>query len=638
MHKLSIPVMFTSMTDETRPKYAEIFKTSSVDRVFLCINDPIFAEKYISENEEKVKKDIAYFKSQGFEVGVWMNAFGHGGPLSHDVDGLAVSDNFTKLEGIGGKNEYSYCPLDENFADLYAKVIQMIANAGPAIIMLDDDYRLNYRNYRMGCTCPLHLNAYYERIGEVIPKEQLEQKVFSGGENFYRTEWLKLMGETLVDFAKKMRSALNEVDSTIRLGICQCWDTWDFEGTDGIELAKAFAGDTKPFLRTIGAAYHNVSVPLTIETNRVQAHWCRDTGVEVFCEGDVYPRPRYNVPSRYLELFDLGLLASGETDGILKYMFDYNRPAEYECGYFKRHQKNEALRNQVKEIFDGKKATGVYIVDEMRKTKQWHLPVETPEGVSDYICAALENARQAKAILVSNAIPVTYEKAGHPLCIMGENAWYAEKEDLQNGSIIDISAAKILTERGIDVGLGSAKAASVAGETYLTENDTITGFEGMELYEITCSSEAKIETVFVPQNTPGSYRYENAEGQRFFVLACSLLREDFGMVKDNANYTANYYRKKQLVSAIEWVSGKKMAAQTTAKCPNLYTIVSEQEDYSRLSTAVINAFTDDAFDIEFELGKTYESIRFINCEGSFDGSKVTVDYMEPYGFAAFEVR
>ena len=116
MYKLSVPVMFTSMTDETRQKYAEVFNDISVDRVFLCINNPIFAEKYICENEEKVKKDIAYFKSQGFEVGVWMNGFGHGGPWSHDVEGLDISDDFTKLEGIDGKNEYSYCPLDEKFS------------------------------------------------------------------------------------------------------------------------------------------------------------------------------------------------------------------------------------------------------------------------------------------------------------------------------------------------------------------------------------------------------------------------------------------------------------------------------------------------------------------------------------------
>ena len=639
MYKYSVPVSFTSMNEETRPKFAEIFKESKIDRVFLCVGDPIPGVTFLRENEEKVKDDIAYFKSQGFEVGVWINAFGHGGPLSHDVNGLDTSDDFTKLEGVDVKNEYSYCPLDEKFAELYATALKLIAKASPSLIMLDDDYRLNYRSYRMGCACPLHMNEYYKRIGEVIPKEELERKVFSGGKNFYRTEWLKLMGETLVNFAKKMREEVNKVDSSVRLGICQCWDTWDAEGTDGIEIANAFAGDTKPFLRTIGAPYHGVTIPLTIETNRLEAHWAKTNGIEVFCEGDVYPRPRYKVPARKLEIYDLALLASGETDGILKYMFDYNRPVEYECGYHERHIKNEGLRTEVKEIFVDKQATGIYVVDEMRKMENWHLPEETPEGVSTYLIRAMETARDAKSILANNAVPTTYKNNGEPLFIMGENAWYVDEENLKNGAVLDVSAAKILCERGIDTGLVSAKKTPCIGETFLKENeDMISGLDGMELYEVACSDKAEVETVFVPSNTPGSYRYENANGQRFFVLACSLMGEECVVPKENTNYTVNYYRKAQMISAIEWVSGKKLAAKTIAKCPDLYTIVSENTDKTALSVAVVNSFIDDAYDIEFTLGKEYSSVRFVGCEGIFDGNTVKINYMEPYSFAAFEVK
>ena len=81
-----------------------------------------------------------------------------------------------------------------------------------------------------------------------------------------------------------------------------------------------------------------------------------------------------------------------------------------------------------------------------------------------------------------------------------------------------------------------------------------------------------------------------------------------------------------------------MAAKTTAACPNLYTIISEREDKSSLSVAVINSFADDAFDIEFELEREYGSVRFVNCIGSLAENKVTIDYMEPYSFAAFEVK
>lgn len=637
MYTYSIPVMFTSMTEETRPSYAAVFKQAQIDRVFLCMNDPLWAAQYLKDHFEKVKTDISYFRNQGFEVGVWINAFGHGGPLSHDVDGLSVSDSFTKLEGIDGRNEYSYCPLDTSFSDMYADVLQQIAAAGPSLIMLDDDYRLNYRNYRLGCTCPLHLEAFYQRIGTVIPKEELETRIFSGPANFYRTEWLSLMRDTLINFARKMRRAVDAVDPTIRMGVCQCWDTWDFEGCDGIELARACAGNTKPFLRTIGAPYHKVSIPLTIETNRLQAHWCKNQGIEVFTEGDVYPRPRYNVPARYLELFDLALLASGETNGILKYMFDYTRPLEYEKGYYERHIKNAPIRKEIAEMFKDAQATGIYIVDAMRKTENWHLPEETPAGISSYLASMMESSRLAKSMLVNNAIPITYERNEHPLFIMGENAWYVDESELSQGAILDISAAMILTKRGIDVGLMDAHPAAIVSETYLTEDDTISGIQNMHLFAVSCSPKAQIETLLNPGKTPGSYHYENTKGQRFFVLASSLLREDFSSCMDIPDYTSNYYRKKQLVSVIEWVSNRPLTVKTTSPCPNLYMIVSENAAHTKASVAIMNAHADDASDIVFSLSKPGCSARFAGCEGVLDGKTVTVSYMEPYGFAAFEV-
>jgi UDP-N-acetylmuramoyl-L-alanyl-D-glutamate--2,6-diaminopimelate ligase len=62
----------------------------------------------------------------------------------------------------------------------------------PDLIMLDDDFRLNSRGYYMGCFCKLHLQKYYEMVGEVIPPEQLEQKIFGGGKNKYRSAYMAL--------------------------------------------------------------------------------------------------------------------------------------------------------------------------------------------------------------------------------------------------------------------------------------------------------------------------------------------------------------------------------------------------------------------------------------------------------------
>lgn len=638
MYKYAAPIMFHSVTEHNRAEIAQSLKECGIERVFFCIV-PYPFEADAQYNTPHMTDTIAYFKAQGLEVGVWFSSFGHGVPLSHESGKDATLIPYTKLEGLGGKNEHSVCPLDEGVVDIFTRRIKEIAAMQPDLIMLDDDYRLNNRNYRMGCTCPLHLQEYYRRIGEVIEKDMLEQVIFSGGANRYRTEWMGLMSDTLVDFAARLRAAVDEVDSSIRMSFCTCWDMWDFDGADCLELAKTLAGGTKPFIRTFGAPYHDQKVSMAIESTRAQAHWCRGSGIELFAEGDVYPRPRYNVPARQLELFDLALIASGETNGILKYMYDYVQPFGYETGYTDRHLAAAELRRELFQATAGKRAVGVRVVDVMHKVEGWQLPENAPEGVAHYLCrAGIEITKTAKCLLTDNAIPTTYESIDAPLFIMGENARHVTEQELDCGAVLDAAAAVILTERGIDVGLLSDEPDTATGETYLKQGDTIKSLDGVRLMGLQCSTNAVVETVLTPTGTPGSYRYENGKGQRFFVIAADLMRGDFVEAEQCPAYTSNYYRKTQLTAAIEYVGRSKMPVKTTAKCPNLYVIATESSDCSALTVSVINPFIDDAADVKFELGKQYSAVRFIGCSGSMSGDTITVQRIEPFGFAAFEVR
>ena len=115
---------------------------------------------------------------------------------------------------------------------------------------------------------------------------------------------MQFSANTLLDFAKKLRATVGAIAPHIRMSACAVLENWDYCGTDMIEIAKD-AGNTKPFVRTIGAAYWPDKLSNMIEDAKLQAKWCRDNGVEVFSEGDVYPRPRYRCSSKRLELYDM---------------------------------------------------------------------------------------------------------------------------------------------------------------------------------------------------------------------------------------------------------------------------------------------------------------------------------------------
>ena len=627
MYQVTVPLYLSVINEESLPVFLEEFQKAKASRVLLCGFGTVFKETSpLHTDAEKIERTIRYFQSHGLEVGLWINCLGHGAALSHEREG--AGQEFTEMEGIhGDKYGFAYCPLDPDFTEAFGKAVGKLAGLHPDLIRLDDDFRLNLRKYYFGCWCPLHLSEYYKRIGEEIPREKLEELIFTGKKNKYRSAYMELAADTLLNFARAMRKAVDAVDPTIRMSACGCFDTWDFEGTDCIEIAKAFAGDTRPFLRTIGAPYHHSELCNVIEESRNQLWWCKDSGVEVITEGDTYPRPRYNVPSKGLELFDLALLADGSADGILKYMTDYVQDVHYEMGYAERHVKNEPLRQGIKELFDGKTPIGVRVHAVMHKVENWDLGDTFQPGVAKKL---IDSVKSPHKIISHNSIPTVYGDGDYPILLCGENARYITEKDLANGAILDIPAARILQEAGVDVGLVSEESGQFAEEYFRKDKDAIRNISDVALKRIVCRENAQVLSVFLPDETPAAYTYENDGGQRFLVLAYDAY--DSGK---NANYFNNYYRQAQLIEAIEWIGGKKLPA-VSVKNPYLYMLTSS--DGEVMSVALFNIFPDDILHPVICLDKEYDEIRFLNCTGTLAGDKVLLSEMGPYAVAAFEVK
>lgn len=631
MYKISVPISFSTLTEENASVYVESAKKCGVQRVFLCgLGNICDRSSILHTNPEKVKKVISIFKENGFEVGIWLSTFGHGAVLSHAY--AQKEQAFQQMVGVyGDVGVYANCPSDESFKKTYCDAVKQIAALGPELIMFDDDFRINWRNcYYMGCFCPTHLKEYYNRIGEEVPREKLEELIFTGGKNKYRTEYMKLMGETLLDFAKALRYAVDTIDCSIRMGACSTPDNWDNSGTDMIEIAKAFAGNTKPFTRVFHAPYSDINIIPAIETVRMQFNWFEETDIECFAEGDVYPRPRYNVPSKVLELYDFALIANGGGDGILNYVYDYSQKPDYETGYLDRYIKNQPTRDKISEFFVGKKPVGVSVFNVIHKIENQKFPKtllkETVRKLLNTMCSP------SRFLISQNSIPSSYTKGDYPLLLLGENGRYVNKEDLSNGAILDIHAAELLAENGIDTGLISAIPKSFDGEFFIKDDDTIRNINNTGLMKIQCNKSAEILSRFIPDNTPAAYLYTNEDGLKFYVLAYDMFYEAENY---NKNYSNNYYRQSQVIGAIEWLCGKKLPA-TCPKNPGLYILASK--DNHAMSVMLLNISLDDVINPEIKLDKKYSEIKFANCCGTLTGDTVYLSDIAPYGLAMFEVK
>ena len=633
MYKISVSISFDSVTVENMYEYINMLKDCKADRVFFCGPGEIHTKNcLLYKKYEQLAEIINTFKIEGFETGVWVSSFGHGVALMTEN----VSDGkneYVQMEGIrGDKGVYANCPLDENFTDAYMQGITKVAMLNPDFIMLDDDFRINTRKYFFGCFCKLHLKRYYEIVGEETPREELEKLILTGGKNKYRDAYLQLAREALITFAKKLRNTVDKTNPNIRVGACTATEIWDLSGTTPIEIAKTLAGNTKPFTRLCGAPYwdkYDMIFPLELE--RVQQKWCENSGVEIFAEGDTYPRPRYNVSSKILELFEYGIIANGGFDGTLSYLFPYLQKPSYETGYVERFVNNAKTKKKISEMFKDKISTGISVLNFHSKIDDYDFPDE----ITDKIKSLLRNSSYpaSGALLSANSIATTYEKSEYPVFIAGENAKYIQKEDLKNGAILDIVAAEILQSLGVDTGLVSIEKIQPMAEYFEEYDGEIRNICKEGYCKIVCSEKAEVSSVFLPDNTPASYYYENDKGNKFFVLAYDMFGA--GLYSHTKDYMNNYYRQAQLVEMVKCLCGKKLPVMCS-KNPNLYTLASKNKD-GEMSVLFLNVFPDDVIKPVIELDKKYEKVECVNCNGTLNGDKLFLSDIKAFDVVAFTV-
>ncbi len=632
MYKISVPITLSNVKRAGRETILSQLKRMKAERVFLSLSN----YELDSDTQKSIFADLAencaFFKSHGFEVGAWIWTFW-----------IKGAHNFCNMRGLDGTeiNEF-ICPTDKKFVKFASEYIKNIAKSGVEIIMFDDDFRYAFLCDSPACLCDNHIKMINEMTGEALTREQLYKQIINGGKNIYRDAYIKANGDAFREFAREMRSAVNEIDQKIRLGTCACLSSWDIDGIMARELAYILAGNTKPFVRLIGAPYWAArkswgnKLQDTIELERMESAWTRDENIEIMAEGDSYPRPRTNCPASFVEGHDTAIRASGCTDGILKYNIDYCSNADYEDGYIKYHEKNSDLYKKIDSAFTNKNATGVRIYEYQSKFADMDIsaPVKCQRPEYMFFSAAART-------LAYNTIPTVYEGAGVCGAVFDENARHIPKDALKGGMIIDAIAAKILTDRGVDVGLtrfngllqnAPEKHLPANVEEHFLHNDNHILSLGSQFFDIEINKSAKVLSDTANGRLPISYIYENADGERFLVLNINtrIVSKD-----PNSNLLYHYERARQYANVIPWLSGKTLPAFVYG-CPSMY--IQCKEDSDTLTVGLWNFFEDTAFSPVVELGNTYSDIEFIQGSGTLSGAKVVLNDIIPYGFTGFILK
>ena len=634
---LTVPVAIQSR-DEL-PQYADFLHRVGAERVFLCWLPHWIDDDAMREETEKNRFYLEYLKNEGFEVGLWIHAFGFGVPITPEQE--RICRDFIKIRDLRGRVAgEAFCPTSEAFCAYMERLVSLAATLPISLLMLDDDFCQSVRP-GIGCACENHLGELRRLSGDpTLHLEDLNEKLFYDADKTLRRIWFDLQGKTLADFARLVRRAADRHNPDLRIGFCAGYTSWDFEGIPATDLTRILAGKNKPFLRTTGAPYwvstnrHNLNLHLQdiVEMTRMQREWAEGSGVEIFDENDNYPRVSTFVPASYQEGFDAAMAVDGGLQPF-KYLFSYVGGILYEQSYVNAHLRNAQRVNRLWQAAEGKQDVGIRVREYRDKARDYDYRPEDEVtfGAGKGQMCGISFPRN-HCIASRNAIPTVYGKAECEI-IFGENAKYIPTDELPKGAILDIRAAEILSERGVDVGLASSVEYLSASsferwkdiDVYLWKPNRFGRAEMKEGVEV-------LSTIGKDPEIPVSYRYENGQGKRFLVFGFDASSLDY-----SSNLFSHYARRQQIAESLDWL-GADVPFRMEGDYPNLYALCKRGKDNSLL-IALFNFAQTPFYDVKLRIvdglsGKTVLS------EGSpvkREGDALVLASLPAFEYASLEI-
>lgn len=629
MFSVKVPLDLQNYSDpEKRRHFCEVVKAAGGTGVLLVV----YPFEHTKKDFVALNEAADYFQKEGLTVSVWyVYSLGHG---NFDAYGVKKSIDYN-----GKESNHAVCPMQKNFIELYTKELKDFVRATKdhcRELYFDDDYRINWICSRPYCFCEEHMDAYRKELGENIDRETLRKKIFSSAQNRYKDAYLKVNAQVLRDFSQAIRAAVDSVDKDYNIGLATGPSLWGIELVNGVEIAQILRAKSKnAILRLSGGPYWCMqTIPKAFELNmgnvidftRRQAKFCKEhyPDAEVLAEADSWPRVRYVTPSSYLENFALAVWADENFDGMFKYFFTCSYGLDFDTGYYKASAANLEMCRKVGEMFRNKKSTGIHPYESIFRFRY--------EDVKDNGLADLEknhiNGGVTSRFLNDLSVPTTFE-AEAPHAVFGDNARDFDVSLLKYGVLLDIDAARILTERGIDVGLRSSKKAdgtSFCEQFEFSQDMPAAPFNAV--YDINVDPRAQVKTyVFNKENRyNGAYFYENEKKEKFYVLPFSV-KENFA----DTLICRTPLRQAQIFEAFQLIHGKPLDA-VCRDVPYLY--VMTKKDESSLAIGLWNFSADRAENICVELNQNYRQAVFLGCSGKLTGNQIRIDKIFSNEFAA----
>ena len=445
---------------------------------------------------------------------------------------IRYASGFSPIEDEQGNRsvESKCCPLDPAFAaDWAAKIRAVAAEAHPSVINIEDDYTLSWGRGIKGfaCCCPRHLAAVAKRCGRPVTREELGRAFAerTPGNRALRQAFAEATRDSLVSLAAKVRAAVDEVDPSIRLMLCE--SNGDVDGNATEPILRALAGGNRPMLRPAGAIYGAQAKPSAISSAVAHTFYTVENlprDVEMYYEADTYPHNRFYSPASQLLSMVAGAMMAG-SENVLFYCLQHLDDPLEDTGYVDAFN---ALRPRLQIVRDFVRARDAHLAG----VRVAYDPADSyltrdRDGHGSGVPAV------SAYMLSKFGIPYTMrQRAKGPAVLVGPMAETLTDGEvrrlLSGGVLVDAPAADALAKRGFGRLLGTGVELAkdrlpIAGEFILpAAGCTRAGKRVYANYLLPAGTEGTVRTFAVLRPAAGTETWCEFRGLEGNVITPSL--------------------------------------------------------------------------------------------------------------------
>lgn len=519
------------------------------------------------------------------------------------------------VDYTGVRSRACACSLSEAWQQYLCDAFSLYASTHPNILWVEDDIRtFNHPPVRHGCFCDAHLTAFGERIGRKVTREELVEAILAPGEPHpWRSEWMKMLGEIMVQVLEKLEHAVHDVSPETRLGLMTSDpESHALEGRMWAHLGRALEGPHTLVARPCMGCYNEVLPDGLIQVLNItrKTIFClpRNTRICPELENFNYTRFAKSVRSTRLQLAASALLAARD---ITMNLFDHmGTPMALDEAYGRMLVQMRPWLDALADLpHESSRERGVRLLHSPKAPRSVRL--EEGARYEDMMPKGDGWSYPLQAV----GIAVTFEK-GAAAAVTGQVLRAFSDEDirelLSGGLLLDASAALVLEE----LGYGGLLPAHI--EETFNKNDVLLSaeeffapeFKGAEGKYLTltgitpgevlarasvANSGRQISRFVAPDRNEvmsGLIVGENSIGGRVAVYPANLCG---GVTKS----FLNWHRQEQLGAVTRWLTRGNGFLQALGG-PYLYAL--RRDSDTEALVGIMNLSLDPVEDLSIEIG------------------------------------